>query len=113
VYNVILFIGILVLFEFDLFGYFEAAADTAKTIGESLTKRDKFMTPDFIGRCVDAAIPLAIGLIGLLYYPHKVEKNVESGKWSEAEGKKKLKGVWIAYGAITLFGILQIIWLFR
>jgi hypothetical protein len=43
VHNVILFIGILVRFELDLFWYFEAAADTAKTIGESLTKRDKFM----------------------------------------------------------------------
>jgi hypothetical protein len=71
------------------------------------------ITPDFIGRCIDAAVPLVIGIIGLLYYPHRVAKNIESGKWSETEGKKKLKRVWIAYGLIALLGILQIFWLFR
>lgn len=71
------------------------------------------ITPDFIGRGLDAAVPLVIGVIGLLYYPHRVSKNIQSGKWSEAEGKKKLKRVWIAYGLIALLGILQIVWLFH
>jgi hypothetical protein len=70
------------------------------------------ITPDFIGRCVDAAIPLIIGVIGILYYPRRVAKNIQSGKWSEAKGKKQLKRCWIAFGLITLFGVLQIFWLF-
>jgi hypothetical protein len=111
VHNVILFIGILVLFELGLLGWF-ICSEIVAVVQKQLAK-DKFMTPDFIGRCFDAAIPLAIGVFGLLYYPHKVAKNIESGKWSEAEGKKKLKGVWIAYGLIALFGVLQIIWFFR
>jgi hypothetical protein len=71
------------------------------------------ITLDFIGRCFDAAVPLVLGIIGLLYYPHKVAKNIESGKWTEAEGRKKLKRVWIAYGLLALLGILQIVWLFH
>ena len=71
------------------------------------------MTPDFIGRSLDAGVPLVLGVIGLLYCPHRVAKNVESGKWSEAEGKRKLNRVRVAYSLLALLGILQIIWLFR
>jgi hypothetical protein len=71
------------------------------------------VTPDFIGRCIDATIPLVLGIIGLLYYPYRVAKNVKSGKWSESEGKKKLIRVLIAYSLIALVGVLNMIRLFR
>lgn len=73
----------------------------------------KIFTPDFVGHCIDAAIPLVLGIIGLLYYPHQIAKNVKSRKCSEDEGKKKLKRVLIAYSLVAFIGVLNIIRLFR
>ncbi len=71
------------------------------------------MTPDYIGHCLDAAVPLILGIIGMIYYPYRIAKNIQSKKYSVEEGKNKLKRVLIAYGLIALLGILQIIWLFH
>ena len=49
------------------------------------------MTPVIIGKCLDVAVPLVVGVIGLFYYPRRIAKDVESGKISDAEGKKRLK----------------------
>jgi hypothetical protein len=70
------------------------------------------IAPSFIGRCLDAALPLVLGVIGLLYYPHKVANYIKSGRWSESEGRKNRTRGYIACGLIVLFGVLQIIWLF-
>ena len=61
--------------------------------------------PDFIGRSIDAAVPLAIGVFGLFYYPSRIEKDIKSGKRSEAEAKPMLKKLKIIFGLTTLLGI--------
>jgi hypothetical protein len=66
------------------------------------------VTPDFIGRCVDATIPLAIGIIGLIYYPRRTAKDIESGKRSEAEGKSRLKKLRIGCCLIILLGVVEV-----
>jgi hypothetical protein len=70
---------------------------------------ENYMTFDFVGRCFDAAAPMMLGIIGLLYYPHRVTKNIESGKWSGYEENKKLKRLWIAYSLLTFWGVWQIL----
>jgi len=63
----------------------------------------------YIGRCLFAALPLVLGIAGLLYYPHRVKRDIESGKLSEAEGKQHLKKYRIAFCLIVLLGVMQII----
>jgi hypothetical protein len=66
------------------------------------------MTPDFVGRCIDTAIPLTVGLIGLVYYPRRIRKEVESGKWTEAEGKHRIIRFKIACFLFILLGVLML-----
>jgi hypothetical protein len=72
-----------------------------------------FFTYDFIGRCIDTAIPFALGIIGLIYYPRRIAKQIESGKFSEAEGKSRLKKARIACYAIMLLGVLKLTEFFK
>jgi hypothetical protein len=69
---------------------------------------EPYITADFIGRCIDTAIPFALGIIGLLYYPRRIAKQIESGKLSEEDGKKRLKRARIACFAIMLLGVLKL-----
>jgi hypothetical protein len=71
------------------------------------------ITPDFIGQCIDTAIPFALGIIGLLYYPRRIAKRIESGKLSEEDGKKRLKRTRIACCAIMLLGVLKLTEFFK
>jgi hypothetical protein len=48
---------------------------------------------DFIGRCLDAAIPLAAGVIGLIYYPRRIQRDVESGSLTDGQAQAKLHKV--------------------
>jgi hypothetical protein len=64
-----------------------------------------FITPDFIGRSIDAAIPLVCGIIGFFTSPRHIEKRVKSKKMSEAEAKKNLKKIKIGCLILTLFGL--------
>jgi hypothetical protein len=63
----------------------------------------------YLGRCLYAALPLVLGVAGLLYYPRRIKKDVESGKLSETEGKQHLKKYRIAFCLILLLGVMQII----
>lgn len=68
-----------------------------------------FITYDFIGRCLDAAIPLAIGIIGLLYYPRRIRRDIKSGNLTEGQGRMRLQKVkTLSYFAI-LFGTYLIV----
>jgi hypothetical protein len=65
------------------------------------------MTPIFIGKCLDVAVPFAAGLIGLFYYPRRIARDVESGKVSAADGKKRLNMIKPACYFGILFGIYK------
>jgi hypothetical protein len=68
-----------------------------------------FATADFIGRSIDNCIWLGIGIIGLLYYPSKIRRDIASGILSEATGKSRLQKVRvlcffsIAVGAFNIY----------
>lgn len=71
------------------------------------------MTPIFIGQCLDVAVPLAAGLIGLVYYPRRSARDIKTGKRSEEDGKKWLKKIkFVCYFAIC-FGLYKITDFFR
>jgi hypothetical protein len=67
-----------------------------------------FAKADFIGRCIDTAIPLALGIFGLIYYPIRTAKDIKSGKKSEAEAKLFLKKNRIFCCLIILLGLVQL-----
>jgi hypothetical protein len=64
-----------------------------------------FITPDFIGRSIDAAIPLICGIIGFFSSPRQIAKRVKSGKMSAAEAKINLKKLKIGCLILMLFGL--------
>jgi hypothetical protein len=80
-------------------------------IGKPLIRiMDKnFITADFIGRCIDTIIPFVIGIIGLVYSPRRIAKEVESRKRTEVEGKQLLKRLKIACYLIMLLGVFKLI----
>lgn len=71
------------------------------------TRHKNFVTPDFIGSCIDTGILFAIGIAGLIYYPHRFAKDVESGKYSEGEGKARLKKIKLACYAVIVLGLVN------
>jgi len=71
------------------------------------------MTPVFIGKCLDVAVPLAAGLIGLFYYPRKVAREIEAGKVSIADGEKRLKIIKLACYFAICFGLYKITEIFK
>jgi hypothetical protein len=68
-----------------------------------------FITHDFVARCLDGAIPLAVGIFGLLYYPRRIRRDIESGKLTLLQGAKNLKKVKIIACFAILFGIYLIV----
>lgn len=71
------------------------------------------MSLDFIGHCIDTAIPFAIGVIGLVYFPRRVRKDIESKKHSDEDGKKRLKKYKIFCYLILLLGFLKLTEFFK
>jgi hypothetical protein len=68
-----------------------------------------FVTADFIGRCIDNAIWLGIGIVGLLYYPWKIRRDIASSILAEGQGKSRLQKVrMLSYFAIAV-GLLRIL----
>ena len=66
-----------------------------------------FLTADFVGRCIDNAIWLGIGIVGLLYYPWKIRRDIESSVLTEGQGKSRLQKVrMLCYCAIAV-GVLR------
>jgi hypothetical protein len=72
-----------------------------------------FSNSDFSVRCIGAAISVAIGIMGLVCIPPYIWKKIESGKYSEEEGRKRLRNIRIIGCLITLFGLLKIVGIFR
>ena len=72
-----------------------------------------FFNSDFSVRCVGAAISIAIGIIGLVCIPPYIWRRIESGKYSEAEGRKRLRNIRIIGCLIIFFGLLKIVGIFR
>jgi hypothetical protein len=67
-----------------------------------------FLFFDFIGHYLDTVLPFAIGMIGLLYYPRQIAKDIESGKRTQIGGEKMLKRLkWVWY-LMFLFGLFKI-----
>jgi hypothetical protein len=64
---------------------------------------------DLIARCLDGAIPLAIGMFGLIYYPRRISREIESGKLTRLQGAKNLKKVKAIACFAILFGIYLIV----
>jgi len=65
----------------------------------------------FVG--VGAAISVAIGIVGLVCIPPYIWRRIESGKYSEAEGRKRLRNIRIIGCLIIFFGLLKIVGIFR
>jgi hypothetical protein len=68
---------------------------------------------DFTVRCIGAAISVAIGIMGLVCIPPYIWRKIESGKYSEAEGRKRLRIIRIIACLIILVGLLKIVGIFR
>ncbi len=64
---------------------------------------------DYVGRCIDGAIMVVLGLAILIIGPGQIRRKIESGKLDEAKAKWKSKLVWpvgclmIAYGLLKIF----------
>jgi hypothetical protein len=76
------------------------------------TMDKSFINADFIGRCIDNAIWLGIGIVGLIYYPWKIRRDIKADILTEAKGKSRLSQVRIlCYFAIAVgvFRILRVL----
>jgi hypothetical protein len=71
-----------------------------------------FLTADLVGRCIDNAIWLGIGIFGLLYYPWKIRRDIKTSILTEEQGKARLKKVrllcyfCIAMGVFRIVGVI-------
>jgi hypothetical protein len=67
-----------------------------------------FDTFDFVWRCLDAAVPLSLGVAALIYFPRRFAREIEIGKRPGEEGRKlgkwaQILGRWMmAYGTLKL-----------
>ena len=66
-----------------------------------------FDTFDFIWRCLDAAVPLALGTAVLIYFPRRFAREMEMGKRSGEEGRKLSKRVQILSYWVIGYGLLK------
>lgn len=71
-----------------------------------------FTVYNLLGRCLDNSIWLGAGVLGLLYYPRRIRREVKAGTLGEIEAKKKLQTIRlccyfaIAVGVLRILGIL-------
>jgi hypothetical protein len=71
-----------------------------------------FARADYIGRCLDNSVWLGIGIVGLLYYPWKIRRDVKANMLTEGLGKARLQKVRmlcyfaIAVGVFRILGVL-------
>jgi hypothetical protein len=71
-----------------------------------------FLHADFVGRCIDNAIWLGIGIFGLLFYPWKIRRDIKADILTEAKGKARLFQVrmlscfCLAVGLLRVFRVL-------
>jgi hypothetical protein len=68
---------------------------------------------DFGVRCISAAISIGIGIVGLICIPPYIWRRIESGKYSEEEGRKRLRNIRIIGCLIILAGLLKILGIFK
>ena len=64
---------------------------------------------DFIGRCIDNAIYIGIGICWLWLLPGQVKRAVEKGKMTEAKAKTAAKLRWPVGCLIIGFGLFKIL----
>ena len=67
------------------------------------------MNPDYIGRCVDNAIYVGLGIAVLLIAPRQIRRKLESGKITDAKAKIMSKLVWPLGLVLIGYGIFRII----
>lgn len=72
-----------------------------------------FSNSDFSIRCVGATISVAIGIMGLVCIPPYIWRKIESGKYSKAEGRKRLRNIRIIACLIIFAGLLKIVGIFK
>ena len=68
-----------------------------------------FLHADFVGRCIDNAIWLGIGIVGLLYYPWKIRRDVQADTLTEANGKSRLLQVRMLCCFAIAVGVFRIL----
>jgi len=66
-------------------------------------------TGQFIGGCVEGLIWVGVGVWVVWFWPHRVRRDVKSGKFTEEEGQAKLKKLNPRFGyLIVIFGLVRI-----
>ena len=68
-----------------------------------------FINADFVGRCIDNAIWLGIGIFGLLYYPGKIRRDIKAGTLTEEQGASRLQKARIACCFAIAMGVFRIL----
>ena len=68
-----------------------------------------FLHADFVGRCIDNAIWLGIGIVGLVYYPWKIRRDIKADMLTEAKGKSRLSQIRMISCFAIAVGVLRIL----
>jgi len=78
-------------------------------IGAHVHTGVSFARADYIGRCLDNAIYIGMGICWLWLLPGQVKRAVESGRMTEAKAKTASKLRWPVGCVIVCYGILRIV----
>jgi uncharacterized membrane protein YfcA len=65
------------------------------------------MTPDFIGRCLDDAVFVGLGIAMIVVGLYRIRKKVKSGEYDEEKGKSQSKRAWLCGCLLIGAGILK------
>jgi hypothetical protein len=68
-----------------------------------------FTNSDYIGRSIDSAIYIGLGIAILLVAPRQIRRKLESGKLTEAKAKSMLKVVWPLGCLMIGYGVFRIV----
>lgn len=64
---------------------------------------------DYIGRCIDNAVYIGLGIALLLIVPRQMKRKLEAGTMTEAKAKKMTTIAWLTGGVMIAYGIFRII----
>ena len=78
-------------------------------LGSHMHTGISFARADYIGRCLDNAVWLGIGIVGLLYYPWKIRRDIKADILTEAKGKSRLSQVRMISCFAIAVGVLRIL----
>jgi hypothetical protein len=68
-----------------------------------------FATADFAGRFIDNGIWLGIGIVGLLYYPGRIRRDIEASILTKGQGKSRLQQVQALSCFAIVVGVFRIL----